>query len=137
MPCDCSHMEPTKHEKESVKVAKLIIWVYQYIGKVPEWVKQAADHCYGDVKRVHELTALLCAACEELDDDILYNGRDRDARKVATWWDDHQEADRIKAEKKRMDEEKAKSEREAIARKATLRKQAFAKLTREEREAIK
>lgn len=138
MPCNSSHMEPTKHEKESIKVAKLIIWVYGHLNRnVPEWISRASNDCYGDVKRVHDLTALLCTACGELDENILYNGRDRAARRLATWRDDHQEADRIKEEKKQMDEAKAVAKRVKIAIKAELRKQALAKLTPEEREALK
>ena len=134
MPCDSSHMAPTEHEEESIRVAKLIVLAFGYLNKdVPEWISKAAANCYGDTKRIHQLTAMLCATCKSLHDDILYNGHDREARKLATWWDDHKEADRIREvrEKEKIEAKQAK------IKKAGLRKQALAKLTPEEREAIK
>lgn len=126
MSCDCSHMESTRFEAESRKVAKFLVWVFEHLGEpLPEWVILAANHVYGNSESVDALTAMLCAACERLHDDVIYDGCNRTARQLADWWDDHKEADRIKEEAQ-----------QAIAKRAELRKSARSKLTSEERKVI-
>ncbi len=75
-----------------------------------------------------EKTDYLCRICKVMSvkelNKIMYNGRNKNARKLADWWDKHQEED-IKRQKK---EEKAKKQ-------IVLRKQAWNKLSPAEREA--
>jgi hypothetical protein len=63
--------------------------------------------------------------CKVAPDEIIYNGKDRDARRLADWWDDHQAADLAKAE----------SEADAV-RREELRRQARELLSDEQAEAI-
>ena len=133
MPCRCDYMEPDKRDKESKKVAMFLVWVYKQLDKnLPEWIYEAAQHTYGNRRRADDLTKLLCAACRELPEEILYNGKDRIARELANWWEDHQEKDRIREEReKRKLEEKVKNVEKGI-----LRQKALRKLSKEEREAL-
>lgn len=126
MPCSSSQ-EPSQHEVESNRVAKLLVWVYdEHLRReLPAWVREAASSYYGNSGKVHELTALLCAVCLTLDEEIIYNGRDRAARKLADWWDSHREADALR--------EAALLEKE---QRAKLRAEAMGKLTEEERDAL-
>ncbi len=126
MPCDSSHMDPSRHEKESRKAARLIVWVREQIGtNTIGWIFEAANNYYGNPQRIDELTRTLCTLCKTLDEEIIYNGRNKIARELADWWDDHQEADRIKDD--------AKKDK---ARKYGLRKQALSKLSKKEKEAL-
>ena len=96
MPCDCSHMEPTKWEAESRKIAKLILRVKG--PRCPAWIADAASNYYGKKEKVHELTALLCSWCRDNEEIIYSDPRDRTLRNLADWWEDHQEADKAKEE---------------------------------------
>jgi hypothetical protein len=136
-------MEPTEWEAESKRVCELIVWLEKRLREkevclesgcsphcphsvwVPDWVPEVAEETYGDPDKVHEATAILCELCRKTPDDIIYDGRDRTARRLADWWDDHQEADRAKAE----------SEADEV-RREELRRQAREKLSPEEQEAV-
>lgn len=98
MPCRSDHMEPRAAEAESNKVAKLIVYVEAHLGKHPaQWILAAAAHMYGAENKVSELTAILCEAIGELSDEqteqVVYNGRDAQARELASWWEQHQKDD--------------------------------------------
>lgn len=126
MPCNCDHMEPSKWEKESKKVAKLIVWSYNQLDEVcPTWIQYVANNTHGDIDKVHDLTAILCKCCKTLSEDVIYDGRNKTARRLADWWDNHQEADRIK--------EEAEIE---LNKNIELASRGLAKLTPEEREAL-
>jgi hypothetical protein len=97
-------MHPDKWEQESKKVAKLLIYIFESMNQsYSPKIKKAAEHVYGDSKRVHKFTAKLCKKLESLDDDqlnrIVYDGRIAKARQLAQWWDDHKEADKRKDQK--------------------------------------
>jgi len=96
MPCNCDHLEPTKWEEESVKVAKHLCYLLPKLEtRVPDDVKRAATDLYGNVDKVHIWTAMLCGICNA-DDDIIYSldaVRSKEGRRLAAWWDDHQQAD--------------------------------------------
>lgn len=74
-------------------------------------------------------TRILCTACknmsEKLKAKLMYDGRNRMARKLADWWENHQREDA-----KREAEERKKAKRERI------RKKALAKLSAKERNAL-
>ncbi len=123
-------MEPREHERESKKVAQLIVYVAGELGLTPSPViVKAANDYYGNESKVHEFTEALCNLCSNMpgkaSDKIIYDGRSKNARRLAGWWDAHQEADKAKAAaasaKKRTDSAKAS---------------ALAKLTAAERKAL-
>lgn len=126
MPCNGDYMNPTAAERNSRKTCKHIV----YLGKqtnqpVPKWVKEAAKDYYGAPSKLNEAVALLCQMCQKAPEDIIYNGRDPEARSLANWWDKHVEADRKR--------EAAESKKIANS---DLREAALAKLTAEERKAL-
>jgi hypothetical protein len=139
MPCDGSHLEPTEYERESKKACEHIMfldfryrmrpwdWPMSKTGgmEIPDWVKEGAEDTYGCPDRIDEVTALLCSICKKAPDRVIYNGKDKKARKLADWWDDHQEADRKKKAAKMSKKARDKA-----------RKSGLAKLTDEERGAL-
>ena len=103
MPCDSSYMEATPQEAESKRVAELLSYILPCIGeKVDEAIELAADDYYGNKDKLDEWTARLCQICGDLDEDqqseYLYDGTIKSARRLADWWEDHQEQDRRRKE---------------------------------------
>jgi len=104
MPCDASYMNPSGSEKNSKDVATFIDYVIS-TGEFEGWYDPvevakytvAMDEDYGNPHLLDEMTAFLCALCnhmnEKMKDRIIYNGRNPVARRLADWWDEHQEAD--------------------------------------------
>ncbi len=113
MPCNCDHMEPSEHERESYRVLSYLREIGLPTGKY--------DRNYGRVKTIHEDTATLCEWCQHHPDEVTTKSLE-----LQIWWRDHQAADRKK-------EEQAKAEAEHKA----LVQQAKAKLTPEELAAIR
>lgn len=109
MPCNCDHMEPSLHEKESKKLMMLMAEVGLHRGDIPY---------YGDVRAIHEHTAMMCKFCQE-NDVTAYS------LELQIWWRDHQAADKVKIERQ---QQKAKTEDEKQA--------ALAKLTDYERKLL-
>lgn len=109
MPCNCDHMHPSLHEKESKNLMSLMAGVGIYKKDIPY---------YGDVSSIHEHTAMLCKFCENNDVKVQ-------SLELQLWWRDHQEADKVKLKKQI---EKAESEKE--------RRQAIEKLTPRERSLL-
>ena len=102
MPCDSSYMEPTKEEKESLRVSKLILFICKQLNLTPDSsVKAAAKKMYGAIESLDAHTAMLCRLCREMTYDqqtrIIYNGRDAQSRKLADWWDSHKAQDARRA----------------------------------------
>lgn len=130
MPCDGSYMDPTQLESNRKNVCQFIVWLHEKLDEpVPDEVRSAADHIYGEGVDIDQVTAQLCRTIRKMRksqrDDIIYNGRDRFARKLADWWDDHVEADKARSKKEREEKSRAK-----IAEKA------MSKLTRREKDAL-
>jgi hypothetical protein len=120
-------MEPREAEKESRKVAQLLVWLAEKTDafEVEPWVPHVASEVYGNEKELHTLTADLCYWCDKTDPDIIYNGHDRMARKLADWYDTH-----LEGEERRAQEDEKEDRLNAIAQ------EAYEKLTEEEREAL-
>ncbi len=136
MPCNSDHMAASGQELESKRVCKLLVYLYSRLSKsLPDWILEAADDYYGNVARLDEATAMLCACCRSMSPlerkehierkKHIYNSHDESARKLANWWTRHQEWD-----ERRVKEEKV-GRRKIIARERALRK-----LTTEEMEAL-
>jgi hypothetical protein len=102
MPCNCDHMEPSEWERESQKVAKLLVYVIKERDGLtaPIDVVKAADNIYGETSKVHAWTADLCVMLHGLDDEaeerIVYNGRCKTSRMLAEWWENHYEQEKAK-----------------------------------------
>jgi cell division protein FtsB len=135
MPCRCDYMDPTQRELETRLVCQLLIYIQSthiFDIDLSKNVLEGAHHSYGrsDVNDVDELTAQLCDLCQRMENNligrkVLYDGYNRDSRRLADWWQNHQEMDRQREEKTKKEQNNKK-----------LRKQALAKLTKEERKAL-
>lgn len=104
MPCNSDYLNPTQRELEMREAAILLVWACQQIGRIPPGfaVKEAKNIYAKDERSVTELYALLRALSQHDIELLVYNARDKMSRKLADWWEDHQEADR-KREKKERD----------------------------------
>lgn len=130
MPCNSDYLAASGQELESRRVCKLIEYIYPFIGKeVPHWVHKASDDYYGNVNRLDEATALLDAACRSLNDEerekIIYDAHNKTARKLASWFERHQEWN-----------ERRVAEEEKTRKKIIAKERALRKLTTEEIEAL-
>jgi len=108
----------------------LLIYIYGKTGKkIPLWVKKASEEYYGNVNRLDEATTLLCSECRNLTEKekekYIYNAHDKLARKLADWFERHQE----------WDERRVREEEETRA-KIIAKERALKKLTVEEIEAL-
>ena len=131
MPCRSDYMEPNAAEIASKEVCNHLVYVLSALHQVvPQTVARGSTAYYGDVENADSNAALLCDTIQKMtkveQDAIVYNGRDEHARRVASWWEQHQNAD-IKREKAEA----------AAALKQQLREAAMAKLSPEELEALK
>ncbi len=114
MPCNSDHMEPSHHERESVKI----------IGFLKEFGHGLGDKvdCYGRVHTIHTDTAKLCKLCTEA---TIQGRMGMASLELQIWWRDHQVADKKK--------EQTKQQKKRLE---FLKESALAKLTPEDREAL-
>jgi hypothetical protein len=126
MPCKSDYLEPTQREMQLRHTAKLLIYTLKALDQpVPLMVRHAAATAYCTQDYVPTLCATIKAMSEEQLGRIVYDGRNPEARELANWWDRH----------KRADQER--EAREAKARRmAVLRREAKAKLSPDELEAL-
>ena len=108
MPCRSDHMEPRARESESRRVAGHLCYLLPLVkAPVSESLKQTASNMYGSEKECDSLTAQLCSLIRSLSasesDRFIYNGRNANARKLADWWENHQEVDRLREEQEEAD----------------------------------
>ena len=136
MPCNGDYLDPTNIEEEAKRVANLILYVNSFSNeKTPVWIRECAENYYSghgnklarDV--IDELVSHLCDKITNMTDSkrnkIIYNSRNKVSRDLASWWEEHQEADRLRLE----DEAKE-------FKRLELRKYALSKLSRAERNAL-
>ena len=96
MPCDSSYLEATTKEVEFKRAATLLAFLYQETHQeCPGWVtKEAGNYYAGDERIIPELCSFIRAMDPETFDRIAYNTKNRIARDLANWWEDHLEADK-------------------------------------------
>ena len=90
---------PNAREAESKLVCSLLAYILPCLKQaVPNRIKEGADHIYGSVDHLDKDTDTLCSLCRNMTDEqsnkFIYDGRIPNARKLADWWEHHQEADR-------------------------------------------
>jgi len=130
MPCQSDYLEPNGAELASREVAVNLSYLMAALGmEVPVTISKAAENLYGDKYNLENFTQALCKLCSELTitetNEYLYDGRNKKARRLADWWEHHQEADA-----KRLRDERSTKKKEE------LKKQALAKLSAEERRVL-
>lgn len=111
MPCRSEYLEATARERESHEVAKHLVYLFEQTGDLhllEDNILEAADSVYGNTHMVDMWTEKLCSILERLPEEVLdkyvYNGRDRRARRLADWWENHQWFDDKRVEKARKKE---------------------------------
>lgn len=130
MPCQSDYLAASGQELESVRVCKLLKYLYGRLRKsIPTWVEKAAEEYYGNVARLDEVTKMLCECCRSLTltevELYIYDAYDSGSRDLASWWERHQE----------WDARRVKEEEETRS-KIVARGRALKKLTVEEIEAL-
>lgn len=103
MPCRSDYMEPNQRERLLQETAQL----YGYLlvetnQRVPGPVADAANNLYCAT----DFVSHLCAAIRSMDSDtlkrVVYNPYCKTSRRLADWWERHEEADRQRAELERL-----------------------------------
>ena len=131
MPCNSDYLEPTRYETEIANAATLLVWLQkklnQTVGAIEIYCSNAMN--YPKTKDGDYIVAKLCSLVKSLSKEdfelCVYNARDETSRKLATWWEEHEKAD-----KKRI--KKELKQQQLIQ----IRKQALSKLTAEEKKAL-
>lgn len=95
MPCNSEYMRQNDYEKRLQETAQLLVFAMRKLGQTPRPVMvDTAENQYAR----NDFTADLCKLINGLNefdaDRIVYNGRDPMSRRLADWWDRHQQADK-------------------------------------------
>jgi len=130
MGCRSDYLEANAAETNSKEAAQHLVYVMTKLKQeVPDYVTKAANSYYGDTGKLHKMVVQLCDILTNMDEDIrdaiVYNAKDKQARQLADWWEEHQAEDRKRIAKENLDKENKE-----------LIKQAKSKLTKEEIEAL-
>jgi hypothetical protein len=101
-------MAPTAHERYSRETAALIVYANGRLGfNSAAWIVKAAQDPYGAPLLHDDFTRTLCTLCREMTPEqqaeVIYDGRNPEARKLADWWDKHKASDAAReAEEQRV-----------------------------------
>ena len=125
MPCRTDWPSEPYWYPERRNTAQLLIYARREIGQtpIPKTLLEAAEK--GDRDYVPQLCKLIRNLNEDALERIVYDGRNPQARKLADWWEEHEELDR-----QRMEEEELEALNKQLVRTAVR------KLEPEERRAI-
>lgn len=109
MPCNSEYMNPTDKEKQLQHVAQLYKWLLEQLGEpVPSAVLATARNIYATGDFVSKLCKLLTHMQKSIPatfTSIVYNPYDKTSRELATWWEEHQEADQKRIQSEAAEEE--------------------------------
>lgn len=101
MPCESAYLAPTHHESQRQRACKLLVWLRGQLqmDRDPE-AERGASNIYGScsINPHQELCRIIGTMTLSVMEAIIYNAKDRTARDLADWWEDHQEADRKREE---------------------------------------
>ena len=102
----CYSPEASDKDKQAMEAARHIQYLYPKLGiDIPGAAKELPTgyDILGFGKKADVLVRDLCGTCREMTDEqiesIIYNARCRQARRLADWWEDHQEWDRERVTK--------------------------------------
>lgn len=109
-PCNSEHMEPTYMEIESKHLCEHIVYLLPLLNrKVPSWAKSGAEDYYGNCPKRSEAEQILISTIESMTpaqkDRYIYDGRNKNARKLADWYDNYSEKYKTKLEKKQREKD--------------------------------
>jgi len=110
MPCRSDYMEPTHKERLLQETAQLLMYVREQLKMQPSpTLKAAANNIYCTSDYVSDLCHMIRTMPDDDVNRIVYDARNPQSRKLANWWEKHQEADR----KRESEEEEAIARQEA------------------------
>jgi hypothetical protein len=97
-------MDPTKEESNRKEVSEFLVFVDKKLGATtPKKILDASQDSYGNGVELNDVVALLCTILSNLSPEqqefIIYDARDKTSRRLADWWEEHQEADRKRLKK--------------------------------------
>ena len=130
MPCNSDYLDPTGREIELQRAARLLLFCYRECGikGITHALIDAAADQYCNKDYVEPLCTFLTNFKRQSRanfERFIYNGKRKQCRDLADWWDEHQKADKAReAEEARQRKKKA------------IRKIALGKLSNEERDAL-
>ena len=131
MPCSCEGQSSPVRCKTG-EVCEHLEYLYASTNqKCPKWVSDSAVNHYSPCSCVplNKVTTMLYDLIRSLTDNqmeaFVYNGRKKQARMVAGWWEDYQE--QVKRREKARDRKQKRKD---------LRERALRKLTVEEMEVL-
>ncbi len=127
MGCRSDYMEPSNKEREMQRAAGLLLYVWKSLGKPSQkWAEREAENAHASDERcVTELCAELKLMNQDQLGSIIYDARNKKARDLANWWEEHQAADKAR------EASEAKEANDKV-----LRDQAVSKLSVEERTVL-
>lgn len=126
MPCNSDYLNQTPFEAKMQLTSKLCTYLaYSLRIDLPQEILREDTYYAKDVGQVEWLCNILTNLTPEQMNQYVYDGRNSTARQRATWWDEHQEADRQRELQEKLDQENSE-----------LREQAKKKLTEEEIKAL-
>lgn len=103
MACNSEHLRQTNKEIELQKAAQLYLFVRDCLGiPVPPELEQAANTLYCTDDYTESLCSTLQGFNEEQMQRIVYDGRNKQSRELADWWEAH-----LQADQKRLQSEEA------------------------------
>ena len=96
MPCDCSYMEPKKHEIHQKLAANIRVWLREKLQMpISKQMVEAANHYYGAGGDPEELCEFLQSLGEEKVQKVVKsNINDPMSGKLLDWWHEHKEYDK-------------------------------------------
>ena len=123
MPCKSDYLDPNQTEIDRKEVSELIVYIDKKLGlKTPAKIIKASTDAYGRDVDLDEIVASLCSKISSLDkkqtEEIVYNAKNKTSRRLADWWEEHQEADK-KRLKKELKEAKENKDRDTLIAKLT------------------
>ncbi len=94
----CSDPTPTGREERASTVLELIV-DFKKLGEEINYPKDfdgqiSGYSIFGSDRYLDEATNILCLFCKRKGEDYIYNGRFKERRRLADWWDEHKEIDK-------------------------------------------
>lgn len=113
MPCDSSYMEPSKRERDSLRIRSLLKELKLPVSK--------GDECYGDVSSLDKDVRTLCAHLGKLSKAEILNC----SLELQIFWRDHQKADKDRRIREAQNEAKELIKQKGLAKLTPAEKKAL------------